>query len=160
VTGDSASVCVISTATNTVVATVTVGPLPMGIDITPNGAFAYVSNARDNTVSVINTATNSVVATVLVGLTLHGVAVDPNGTFAYVMNSNSDDVSKIITTTNTVVATIPAGLQPVAMAFSVRTQGPTDKDQCKNGGWATFTNPSFSNEGQCVSFVNHMNHSQ
>lgn len=31
--------------------------------------------------------------------------------------------------------------------------GPTSKDQCKNGGWKTFTNPSFKNQGDCVSFV-------
>lgn len=30
---------------------------------------------------------------------------------------------------------------------------PTDMDQCKNGGWETFNNPSFNNQGQCVSFV-------
>jgi hypothetical protein len=32
---------------------------------------------------------------------------------------------------------------------------PTSKDQCKHGGWQTFNNPSFKNQGQCVSFVNH-----
>lgn len=32
---------------------------------------------------------------------------------------------------------------------------PTNKDQCKNGGWKTFTNPSFKNQGQCVSSTNH-----
>jgi len=32
---------------------------------------------------------------------------------------------------------------------------PTDKDQCKKGGWQTFTNPSFKNQGQCVSYVQH-----
>jgi hypothetical protein len=26
------------------------------------------------------------------------------------------------------------------------------KDQCKNGGWATFSNPSFKNQGDCVSY--------
>ena len=26
---------------------------------------------------------------------------------------------------------------------------------CKNGGWKTFTNPSFKNQGQCVSFMAH-----
>ena len=31
----------------------------------------------------------------------------------------------------------------------------TTKDQCKNGGWKTFTDPSFTNQGQCVSYVNH-----
>jgi hypothetical protein len=32
---------------------------------------------------------------------------------------------------------------------------PTSKDQCKKGGWKSFNNPSFKNQGQCVSFVNH-----
>ncbi len=32
---------------------------------------------------------------------------------------------------------------------------PVSKDQCKNGGWKTFNNPSFRNQGDCVSFVNH-----
>lgn len=33
------------------------------------------------------------------------------------------------------------------------TAPPTSKDQCKKGGWASFNNPSFRNQGQCVSFV-------
>jgi hypothetical protein len=35
---------------------------------------------------------------------------------------------------------------------------PTSKAQCKHGGWKTFTNPSFKNQGQCVSFVEHQTH--
>jgi YVTN family beta-propeller protein len=66
---------VIATATNTVVATVPVGGLPLGIAIKPGGAFAYVAN-RAGTVSVINTATNTVVATVPVGPPT-GVAITP-----------------------------------------------------------------------------------
>lgn len=31
---------------------------------------------------------------------------------------------------------------------------PTNKNQCKNGGWKTFTAPSFKNQGQCVSSTN------
>jgi hypothetical protein len=30
---------------------------------------------------------------------------------------------------------------------------PTNKDQCKNGGWQTFNTPKFKNQGDCVSFV-------
>jgi uncharacterized protein len=30
---------------------------------------------------------------------------------------------------------------------------PTDKDECKDGGWRVFTDPSFRNQGACVSFV-------
>ena len=29
----------------------------------------------------------------------------------------------------------------------------TDKDQCKNGGWQTFNNPAYKNQGDCVSSV-------
>jgi hypothetical protein len=32
---------------------------------------------------------------------------------------------------------------------------PTSKSACKNGGWKSFTNPSFKNQGQCVSYVAH-----
>lgn len=32
---------------------------------------------------------------------------------------------------------------------------PTSKDQCKNGGWMTFTVPhTFKNQGDCIQFVN------
>jgi hypothetical protein len=36
---------------------------------------------------------------------------------------------------------------------SVKIGPPTDKDQCKKDGWKLFNNPSFRNQGQCVSFV-------
>lgn len=31
---------------------------------------------------------------------------------------------------------------------------PTNKDQCKGNGWISFNNPSFKNQGQCVSYTN------
>ena len=42
------------------------------------------------------------------------------------------------------------------ITFNGQTQvplagGPTSKDQCKHGGWKSFTSPSFKNQGQCVS---------
>ncbi len=30
---------------------------------------------------------------------------------------------------------------------------PTNKDQCKDNGWKNFNNPTFKNQGNCVSFV-------
>ncbi len=35
------------------------------------------------------------------------------------------------------------------------TAPPTAKDDCKKGGWASFNNPSFRNQGDCVSYTNH-----
>lgn len=37
---------------------------------------------------------------------------------------------------------------------------PTSKDQCKKGGWETFNNPSFKNQGACVSFVEKQKHNE
>jgi hypothetical protein len=35
--------------------------------------------------------------------------------------------------------------------------GPLSKSECKNGGWRTFTDPRFKNQGQCVAWFNHHN---
>ncbi len=32
---------------------------------------------------------------------------------------------------------------------------PTSKEQCRDGGWQTFNNPTFRNQGDCVSYFNH-----
>jgi hypothetical protein len=35
---------------------------------------------------------------------------------------------------------------------------PSSPEQCKRGGWQTFADPAFKNQGQCVSFVEHQLH--
>lgn len=35
-----------------------------------------------------------------------------------------------------------------------------DKGACKHGGWKTMTNPRFRNQGQCVSYFNHLHKQQ
>src|SRR6476619_5802784 len=53
------TVSVIDPATNTVVGTpISVGTGPRGVAVTPNGAFAYVTNFGSNDVSVISAASN------------------------------------------------------------------------------------------------------
>ena len=41
----------------------------------------------------------------------------------------------------------------VSLSSSSSSGSPTNKDECKKGGWQTFDNPSFKNQGDCVSFV-------
>lgn len=121
---------------------------------------AYVSNVNDSTISVIDTATNTVVSNIEMRGYPDGIAVTPDGAFIYVLSRLSQNVLVISTATEAVVATVPLGVGdgPFAIAFGVRTQGPATKDQCKDGGWQTFTNPVFSSQGQCAKFVNQMNH--
>lgn len=35
---------------------------------------------------------------------------------------------------------------------------PSHRDDCRNGGWQTFNNPTFRNQGRCIDYVNHHNH--
>src|ERR1051325_4880898 len=64
VTSETGTVAVIDSSTNTVVATIDAGVTPLGVAVTPDGAFAYVTNWLVGTVTVISGATDTVVATV------------------------------------------------------------------------------------------------
>ena len=138
VTNYDGAVTVISTATHTVTANITIGTqsaspvtnvganiitvggpiIPQAVAITPNGECAYAANS-DGTVSVINTTTNTVTATVTLGDgdNAYAVAITPNGENAYVC-VNSTAVSVISTATNTVTATIGGFDQPNGIAIT------------------------------------------
>lgn len=46
-------------------------------------------------------------------------------------------------------------LDGIGDACDVSTGPPTNKDQCKNGGWQRFDTPrKFKNQGDCIQFVN------
>jgi YVTN family beta-propeller protein len=122
--GEGSTVSVIDTATNTVVATVTVGSGPIGVAVTPDGKQVYVTNqgsGHSNTVSVIDAATNTVVATVTVGNAPNAVAVTPDGAHAYVTDDSGSapgHVSVIDTATNTVSAGVTVGTAPFDVAVT------------------------------------------
>jgi YVTN family beta-propeller protein len=113
----SPSVSVIDTATYSVVATIPVGNYPVGVAITPNGAFAYVATSCDSQASVIDTATNAVVATVGSLNDPRSMAITPDGAFAYVGNEGSGSLSVIATATNTMVDTVQVALFPEGIAI-------------------------------------------
>jgi YVTN family beta-propeller protein len=114
-----ASVAVIATASDTVVATVGTGVHPAGAAVTPDGSKVYITNRAGNTVAVIATASNTVTATINGVNVPNGVAVTPDGSAVYVANQATNNVSVIATATNTIVATIPAvGSAPLGLAVS------------------------------------------
>ena len=41
----------------------------------------------------------------------------------------------------------------VSLSSSSSSGSPTNKDECKKGGWQTFDDPTFKNQGDCVSFI-------
>lgn len=64
------------------------------------------------------------------------------GSYCFIFNP-TDDVGQpnVRETSNFTVVTPPV------------LTTPTDKNQCKDGGWTTFNNPTFKNQGECVSYV-------
>jgi YVTN family beta-propeller protein len=98
----SNTVSVINTATNAVVATIGVGPGPVGVALDRGGKHVFVSHYVEfgpgtpgaHTVSVIDTSSNTVVTTLPpAGLSPAGVvATDTN---VYVAHAGSDIVSVI-----------------------------------------------------------------
>ena len=98
-----------------------------------SGTFNYVTdgywtNTRESQYGQ-SVAATKVVATVVLA----------NGKTVTAENTNLvGDASTIFVTTPPVVTT------------------PNSKNQCKKGGWMTFTDPTFKNQGQCVKYVTHL----
>lgn len=116
---DTGIVSVISTATNTIIATVPVGLRPEGVAVTSDGKKAYVANSFSGTVSVIDTSTNTVTTTINVGGEPHGVAVNPEGAEVYVTRWDTPFVVSVIdTATNTVTASVNVGDYPKGIAVT------------------------------------------
>jgi YVTN family beta-propeller protein len=115
-----------SGTTNTIALSPTAGG-PVGVAVTPDGRFAYITNGGigpdttgGTTVSVIDVATKTLLPTpITVGLSPAGVAVTPDAKFAYVTNKGGvGTVSVIDTMTNSVATTIQPlvpGLQGIAI---------------------------------------------
>lgn len=63
---------------------------------------------------------------------------------------------KVLTAQNTNLTGDPATIFKVASTTATTTPNgiaPTNKKQCKKGGWMKFTNPVFKNQGQCIKFA-------
>jgi YVTN family beta-propeller protein len=156
------AVWVIETATNTIVAGIEGLSPPERVAITPDGTRAYVTQFTTDNVAVIDTATNAVVATIGLGrFSLpEGVEITPDGSRVYVTSFLSSGPLWVIdSVSNSVIATITSIDCSMDIAFTPPAI-PTDKEQCKRGGWRTFGPPAgpFRNQGQCISFVLHNEH--
>src|SRR2546421_723918 len=70
------SVSVINTATNSVIANITVAPGPWNMAMSGDGTRLYVSSAGSNIISVIDTGTNTVSATISVSNSPAGMVLN------------------------------------------------------------------------------------
>ena len=129
----------VSTATNTVVATIPVGTNPNSARVSPDGSRVYVTNSAGSSVTVINTQTNTVMgAAIAVQFNPRTVEFTADGARAYV--ANSQNVQMINTSTLAVAPTITFNSTtngtPAAIAVSPATiVGPT---MTRDKSWLRF----------------------
>ncbi len=117
--------------------TQTYGPNPTGVDGPYNSLNIAVPSSDPVTVGTDDSADKAFWNTSTVGWYTNPACLGntfcqdsnwtPNGTIAMRINA----ITPIVATT------------------------PANKDECKGNGWKSFNNPSFKNQGQCVSFTNH-----
>lgn len=134
--GNGNTVSVVDLNSNTITATLTVGPVspaaaPAALAISPDGAFVYTVNYVDGnpgtgTMSIINTGNNTVAINAITGFSgPFAIAITPNGKYAYVTNFGSNNFEPFGTTVSVVdlsmkaiVATVNVGIQPAGIAIS------------------------------------------
>ncbi len=75
------------------------------------------------------------------------------GVGSHTVSVRALDRSGNISTSTRVLLTVTAS---GAVATTTPFITPLTINQCKRGGWRTFTSPSFKNQGKCVSFVEKM----
>ncbi|MCX2947924.1 hypothetical protein [Lentzea sp. NEAU-D7] len=111
-------VVVVSTATESVIATVPLPTAPNNIAITPNGTRAYVTSYSSDKVYLITTADNQVSATVDVPGGPLGVAAAPNGGQIYLTGHQAHTLMTLSVNTNTIIQTRSGGWYPRSVAIT------------------------------------------
>jgi len=116
--GAPTNIEVISTASDTVTATLALPSAPAQVRFSPSGATVYVTTAAG--LWIFNAATHQVTG-VIHGLgDPHGIAVSPDGSTVYVTNTADNVVEVIDAATAKVTGTIPVGQLPWGLALSAK----------------------------------------
>ncbi|MGC2310348.1 MAG: YncE family protein [Candidatus Babeliaceae bacterium] len=116
-------------ASQPIIATISVGISPAGIAITPDSHFAYVANNNNDeipgadTVSVLDLRTNTLIQTISDPSfnEPYTVTINGAGSKAYITNSNSTTITIIDIPSNTVAGTIDGFDGPSGMAIDPNT---------------------------------------
>ena len=86
--------------------TLTVGPAPYRVALSPDGATAYTTNLGGPSLSVVDLASGAVEATVPVGIEPTGLAVSPDGARIYVASQTSGTLTIVGAAGNAVLGTV------------------------------------------------------
>ena len=152
---------VVDVAARKVVKRIATPSSPFGVDLSPDGRIAYLSNSETNQVLAIDVGSGAIKKTTFVGNQPQGVAVRPDGKVVFVATHGSDELCAINTKKMELLGRIDAGSKPqmvllapggAAMAFVpdeglpnltlVDTKQNTFKAQLPISGLAKTTPPA------------------
>ena len=117
VASNGGTVSVIDTASALVTDTIAIAGASF-IEITPDGATAYVASFGTNTVVPLDVVTGVAGTPIPVGSGPTGLAISPDGSRLYVANTWDGTVSAIDIATNTVITQIAVGPRPFQLTVS------------------------------------------
>jgi len=107
------SVTVVRPDNNTAITKISVGDEPQSVTLTPDGQYAYVANARANSVSVIHidnpawgTFSATVVTNFITGAEPWNIVSSPDGRRIFVANSSQDTITIIDATTRSLIGQV------------------------------------------------------
>ncbi len=89
---------------------------PAGLSVSPNGAYLYVANNLDHSVSKINLASQKIVQTISVGKNPYTAYLTKDGKSLYVSNWGESSITLLNPETLEVEKNISTGLHPNAIA--------------------------------------------
>jgi YVTN family beta-propeller protein len=114
---NDSNVTVIDGSSNTVTASIPVGPGPSSVAFDSGNGQLFVSNYGSENVSVIQSSDNKVVAAIPVQSSPSFVAVDSANGAIYVTNINSASMSVLSGSNDSVTTTVSTGNSPFAVAI-------------------------------------------
>ena len=114
---------------------------PNGIEFSPSGAYAYISDSGSSNIFIMNTSTNTITGSINEAV-INGTypfststAFNKFGTYAYEANNGNSTLSIISTSTNTIIYTI----------FSGALSDPFGIKLAPSGAYAYVSNQGSSN---------------
>jgi len=107
----------ISVITNDGVETIpSVGNGPVGLSLTPDGAYLYVALNNDDAVTIVRTSDNTLVNTINAGDGPWGVAIGSDGAYVFITNRLDDTVTVIDAGSQSFLESYHVGVQPMGVA--------------------------------------------
>jgi YVTN family beta-propeller protein len=94
------------------------GPDPESFDVSPDGAWLYVSNEETAEMTVIDLSTGALHGKVKVGREPEGVTVKPDGKVVFVTSEEDSEVTVVDTKSLAVVAHVPTAGRPRSVVFT------------------------------------------